>query len=192
MRGVTWARAAATRLAAPGMATRRPLSIASTATFATSAASTHMTLGSADSASSLREPGPLAEAGVHRPRAQRGRGDARAAELAGQALGVGQHERLAGAVARLPGQGLERRRAGDVEDRPAAALDHARQEPAAEVDDGDDVDLDHPDLGLGVGLRDRAERGEAGVVDQDVAGEAELGDPVEQAGAGWGGRRGRR
>ena len=58
------------------------------------------------------------------------------------------------------------------------------QEPAAQVDDGDDVDLDHLHLVLGVGLRDRAERGEAGVVDQDVGGQAELGDPVEQPGAG--------
>ena len=68
VRGVTWAIAAATRLAAPGMATRRPLSMASTATLATSAASTHMTLGSAFSASSLLKPARSPKPVSHRAR----------------------------------------------------------------------------------------------------------------------------
>ncbi len=53
---MTWANAAATRLAAPGITTIRPLSRPSTAAFATAAESTHITDGSAFSASSLVKP----------------------------------------------------------------------------------------------------------------------------------------
>ncbi|AHK33243.1 hypothetical protein Pd630_LPD06052 [Rhodococcus opacus PD630] len=50
--------------------------------------------------------------------------------------------------------------------------------------DGHDVDLDHVHLGVRVGRGHRAERGQAGVVDEDVEGEPELADPVEQRRAG--------
>ena len=70
VRGVTWANAAATRLAAPGMTTMRPRSMPSTAAFATSTASTHITDGSAFSASSLvnpaRSPKPVCTGPGHR------------------------------------------------------------------------------------------------------------------------------
>ncbi len=55
-RGVTCETAAATRLALPGMTTSRPLSRPSTAARATSVADTHITAGSASSASALEKP----------------------------------------------------------------------------------------------------------------------------------------
>ena len=179
---MTWAIAAATRLAAPGIATRRALVHGLDRHLRDLLGVDPHDLGQRVVGVLLAEAGALAEAGVDRAGTQRRGRDARPAQLAGEALGVRQHERLAGAVPRLAGQGLERRRAGDVEDGAAAALDHARQETAAQVDDGDDVDLDHLHLVLGRRPRDRSEGGEAGVVDEHVGGEAEPGDPVEQPG----------
>jgi hypothetical protein len=98
----------------------------------------------------LGEAGGFAEAGVDRTGAQGCDGHALAAELAGQAPRVRQHERLAGGVAGLAGQRLEGGGGGDVEDRSLSSLDHAREEAAAEVGDGDDVDLDHVHLGVWV------------------------------------------
>ena len=53
-------------------------------------------------------------------------------------------------------------------------------EPAAQVDHCGDVDLDQVEFGLWTCLGDRAQRGEPGVVDQDVRDDTERSDLVEQ------------
>jgi hypothetical protein len=74
----------------------------------------------------LGEPGCFPETGVDRARAEHGHADAGALELTREALGVGEHEDLAGAVPSLPGQWLEGGGRSNVEDRASAALDHPR------------------------------------------------------------------
>src|SRR5581483_8444438 len=70
-----------------------------------------------------------------------------------------------------------------VEYRAAATLDHAGNEPAAQVDDGRDVDLDDVEFFLHNAFRDGSNRRQAGVVDQDVDGHTELRYPGGQCGA---------
>ena len=182
LRGASAAKTEPTRLPMPGMTTSRPRSIPSTASLRDAVGVDPEELGQGVLGVVVAETGPLAESGVHRAGAQGGGGDAGAAELAGETLGVGQHERLGRRVAGLSRQRLEGRGRGHVQHRAASARDHPGQEPAAQIGDRHDVDLQHADLGRGVGRRDRAHRREAGVVDQDLRGEAELGDAVGQGG----------
>jgi hypothetical protein len=100
------------------------------------------------------------------------------AQLLVERLGEAQHVRLR---RRVPGRvrhGLHAGRRGDVEDRPATALDHARQERRRERHRRLDQ---HPHLlefAFGIGLVERLSAGgEAGVVDQDLDLEPEVREP---------------
>ena len=110
----------------------------------------------------------LGKAGLDRPRAQRGDGDARAAQLGAQRAPVGQHEGLRGAVAGLSGQRLEGGGRRGVQHRAAMPGDHAGHEQGAQVDDRFDVGAHQRELGGAVGLVHVAHRREARVVDEDV------------------------
>jgi hypothetical protein len=127
--------------------------------------------------------GDLAETRLHRARAQRGSGDAAAAKLPAKRFGLRQHKRFGCPVRRLPGHRAERAHGGHVENGTPPSIDHAGQEPAAEVDDRGDVHLDEVEFLLWNGFRDRADRRQARIVDQDVDGYAESGDAVGQRGA---------
>ena len=59
-----------------------------------------------------------------------------------QALHVGVHGRLAGAVGRLARQALERGQAGDRQQMPATASEHARQDRLDRIDHPHDVDAE--------------------------------------------------
>jgi hypothetical protein len=63
------------------------------------------------------------------------------------------------------------------------ARHHAGHEPAAQVGNGGDVHLDEGQFRRRVRLGDLAERAQAGVVDQDVDDEPELGHPAGQRGS---------
>ena len=126
----------------------------------------------------------LREARLHRPRAQDRDGDASPPDLLGHGLRVGEHEGLAGAVAGLAGDGLERGGGGHVEDGAPAPLDHAWQERAAEVGDGLDIGAQHRHLAIGGALVHRPHRREAGVVHEHVDGEAARGHLGDQCIAG--------
>ena len=132
----------ATRLTRPGMTTALPAARPSIPACATWSAGIHITRGSAAFGFLFGETGRLTESGVHRPRTQRGRADPGTTQLTAQAVGVGQHERLGGAVRRLARQGLERGRRRHVQHRATMPVDHSRQEPAAQVDHRGHIDLD--------------------------------------------------
>ena len=81
---------------------------------------------------------------------------------------------------------LECGRGGDVEYGATATVDHRRDERTAQRGDGLDVDADHADLTLGVEFDELADRAVAGVVDQHIGGETEVGETLGYAGAfGW-------
>ena len=69
---------------------------------------------------------------------------------------------------------------GDGDHAAAAALDHRREEGVGEGDDRLAVDADHLGLALGIELEEAAAEAEAGVVDQQVDVDAELGDLAGQ------------
>jgi hypothetical protein len=78
--------------------------------------------------------------------------------------------------------GAERADRCDVEHRSPSALDHVRDEPAAEVDHRGDVDLDQVEFGLRVRIGDWAQCGKPRIVDQDLRDDTERRDLVGQRG----------
>jgi cytochrome c len=118
-----------------------------------------------------------------RARAQHGDRDSGAPGLSSQSVAVGQDERLGGPVARLARHRLEGCRGGDVENGSGPALDHAREEQAAQVDHGFDVGPHELDLSLRVAVVHRAERPHSGVVDQHVHRQPAPGDLLDELAA---------
>ena len=116
----------------------------------------------------------------HRPGRDRRRGDAGAAQLLVQALGVHEHEGLGGGVVDAPGQGLEARRRAEVDDRPAAPLHHRRHVAGIEVDDGLDQQPHLLELAGAVADREGLVDAEAGAVDQDLDRQPARGDGLGQ------------
>ena len=127
-------------------------------------------------------PGCLGELGGHRSRAQRRHGHPPIVHLNPERLGIGEDKRLARRVASLPGQRLEGGSRGDVQDRPPTPLHHAGDRPGAEVDHRLDVGPHHRHLVLGDGTVHWPERGEPGVVDQHVDGQAAVGQLGKEPG----------
>jgi hypothetical protein len=91
-------------------------------------------------------------------------------------VGVGQDECLAGTIAGLPGNRLERPGRSNIEHRTAAAFDHRRYHSATQVHDGRDVDFDHVQLGVRIGCRYWSQRRQSGIVDENVERQPEFGD----------------
>ena len=150
------------------MTTALLASIPDTAALATSATGIHMILGSASVASSSLMPAASPKPVRTRSRAEHGHRHSGRSQLAAQSVAVGQHKRLAGPIAGLPRQRLERSRRGHVEHHAAPSLDHAGQEERAQVDHRLHVRADHGDLPGRVRRMDRADGGHPGVVDQHV------------------------
>src|SRR5512134_551367 len=111
-------------------------------------------------------------------------GDALAHHLLRQRLREPHHARLGGGVVGLPELALNRVHRGDVDDAPPAALDHAVDHLARDVEHAVEVGVDdrHPVL-LGHALEHRVAR-DAGVVDEDVHRPDHRAHVVEHLGAG--------
>lgn len=84
---------------------------------------------------------------------------------------MGEDEGFGGVVGVEEGPGDPRGGGSDVEDAALSALDHGWEEKAAELEEGDDVDMEELDLGLEIGLCEGAVDAEAGVIDEDVNGD---------------------
>ena len=95
---------------------------------------------------------------LDRARAQRGRRDSGALQVAAEHLGEREHERLRGRIRALPRQRLEAGGRCHVQDGALAALDHRRHVFAAEVDDRLDVRAHHPQLAVEVEVLEAARR----------------------------------
>ncbi len=116
------------------------------------------------------------ELGLHRPGAERQDADAAAPVLLAQREAEVEHEGLRGTVDGEVRGGLEARRGGHVDHRTPAAREHAGQQLVGEVDEGDHVDHQLVVVALPVDGLERAAGAEAGVVDQEVHGEAPVGE----------------
>jgi hypothetical protein len=95
-------------------------------------------------------------------------------------LAEAEHERLRGAVGRGTGEGLERRRRGDVDHGPATPLRHLRQIDRLQVEEGQAVHGDHPDEPLALRSGEVLAAAEPRVVHEDLNVDAELADPPDQ------------
>ena len=110
----------------------------------------------------------VVELGGGRTRTEDADTDAQATDFFGEAFAEKQVECFGGSVGGDEGHGLKCGGGGDDEDIAVAALDHAREVEAREVDDGDDVYLHHFELAGQVGAVKVAVGTEAGVVDKQV------------------------
>src|SRR5262245_16909798 len=101
--------------------------------------------------------GPRLKAGGGGTRAERGDGDAAAAQLLGERFRERENVRLGGVVDGHQRPGLKGRRRGDVEDAAPAAGEHPGKEPLRQVSGGFDVEPDLLDLLREVRLGERPE-----------------------------------
>ncbi|CAA9467672.1 MAG: hypothetical protein AVDCRST_MAG38-871 [uncultured Solirubrobacteraceae bacterium] len=106
--------------------------------------------------------------GVHQPGQHHGELDAGAAQLRTDRLGEADDAELAGAVGRRAGKARAPGRGGDVDDVAASSRAHAPDPLASAVDHGMEVELELADGGVVVLGLERAQRHDAGVVDQHV------------------------
>ena len=112
--------------------------------------------------------GGVEHVGVDAGRDHVQRAHAGAVELAPERLGQRDHAGLRGGVGAGGGEVRVAADRGVVDDRAAAALEHARQQAAGQVRDADEVDLEHRVHRVHVLLLEQPAGHLAGVVDQEV------------------------
>jgi hypothetical protein len=116
--------------------------------------------------------GALGEAGLGRSRTEARYGDAGVVQFVGDRLRERNHISFGGIVDRHERAGLESRGGPDIHDPTAATPHHRRQEKPGEFGECRDVELNlSEDFFLGH-LREISEGSEAGVVDEDINGNA--------------------
>ena len=109
-------------------------------------------------------------------------GDARGAELLGEALGEADDAELRRRIGRAVGVAMAARRRGHVDDGAAAVGLEKRHGPARTEELAGEVDIDAAPPGRGIDLLDRARRaGDAGIVDQHVEAAERARGLVEQS-----------
>ena len=113
--------------------------------------------------------------------AERGQGNVGVTEFFGDSFGEGDDVGFAGVIDGHVGARLEARSRGDVHHAAAVAGDHAGEKEAGECSERGDVDLEELGDAVFVLLDEGAEEAEAGVVDEEVDGDATGSEVVVEA-----------